>query len=41
MTPPPPVEWRNPRGVVVALIVGAAMWSCGCVALYWVIINWR
>ena len=34
---PPGAQWRNPRGVVAAMIVGAAMWSCICgiVAAIW------
>lgn len=30
----PGAQFRNPRGVVAALIVGAAMWVCGCGVTY-------
>lgn len=29
----PGAQWRNPAGVLVTLIVGAALWSCICGAL--------
>lgn len=34
-TPKTHGTFRNPTGVVVSLIVGAAMWVCICIALVW------
>lgn len=29
----PGAQWSNARGVVVALMLGAVMWACGCGAV--------